>query len=199
MSDPVLAPEASFDYGEDADLERTEKLEIMDKLTKEAEEMASLEEKITNQEKALADLKADYKKLSEESIPTLMGNLKLDEIKTENGFKVEIIKTMRASIPAKDEQKKQKALEWLIEHKFENLIKEQVKIEFGKGESKFSKKFKGDLKKRKHKLRWSAAETVHPKTLSAFIDEQMQAGKQIPMDIFQAAYVKKASITLPKK
>lgn len=189
----------NFDYGEDADLDRENKNEIMDKLTTSATEQARLIVKISKQEEEIAKLKTDFKKLSEDTIPKLMEELKLDEIKTSNGFKVEIIKAMRASIPAKDEKKKGEALQWLIDHEFENLIKKQFKIEFGKRESKVAKRFERDLNKRKHKLRWSAQETVHPKTLSAFIDEQMQNGKQIPMDIFQAAYVKKAEVTLPKK
>ena len=96
-------------------------------------------------------------------------------------------------------KKKDEALKWLVKHGFEHLIKRNINVEFGRNEYKWAKKFHTDMNRRKHPLRFEDKETVHPKTLSAFVNEQMEAGKQIPKELFQAIQIKKTDITLPKK
>jgi ABC-type Fe3+-citrate transport system substrate-binding protein len=189
----------NLDYGDDVFLDGEGKDALMEKLTKFANKHVDLEEKIDAAEKTVANLKGQLKEVSESTIPGLMQELRLDEIKTSDGFKVLIIKKMRASIPAKDMVKKSKALQWLIDNGFENLIKRSIDIEFSRNESDEAKAVLKELEAGHPTLNLVSKEGVHPNTLSAFVNEQMELGKQIPKELFQAHEMKTTKIELPKK
>lgn len=188
----------NLDYGDDVFLDTEGKDALMEKLTKFANKHVELEDKIALEEVTLAGLKAQLKEVSEATIPGLMQELRLDEIKTSDGFKVLIIKKMVASLPAKDLVKKAKALKWLVDNRFEKLIKRSIEIQFSKGESEEAKDLLKELNENHPKLDLSDKEGVHHTTLSAWVNEQMEAGKQIPKDLFQAHEIKKTKIELPK-
>ena len=190
--------EKNLDYGDDVFLDTEGKDALMEKLTKFANKHVELEDKIEIEEKTLAGLKAQLKEVSEGTIPGLMLELRLDEIKTSDGFKVLIVKKMRASIPAKDMDKKAQALKWLIDNGFENLIKRSIDIEFSRHESTEAKTVMDELREGHPKLNMMSKEGVHPNTLSAFVTEQMGLGKQIPKELFQAHEMKTTKIELPK-
>lgn len=191
-------PKPNLDYGDDVFLDGEGKDALMEKLTKFANRHVELEGSIESQEKVLENLKSQLKEISESTIPGLMQELRLEEIKTSDGFKVLIVKKMVASIPAKDMVKKNKALQWLIDNKFEKLIKRSIEIQFSKGESEEAKDLLRELNDNHPKLDMTDKEGVHPKTLSAWVNEQMEAGKQIPKDLFQAHELKSTKIELPK-
>lgn len=195
-AEQVLEP--NLDYGDDVFLDGEGKDALMEKLTKFANKHVELEDQIEVAEKNVANLKGQLKEVSESTIPGLMQELRLDEIKTSDGFKVLIIKRMVASIPSKNEEKKNKALKWLIDNGFEKLIKRSIEIQFSKGESEEAKTILKELNDGHPKLNLSDKEGVHHTTLSAWVNEQMEAGKQIPKDLFQAHEIKKTKIELPK-
>jgi hypothetical protein len=124
--------------------------------------------------------------------------LGLDEVKTEDGLKVKIKSTLRASIPQEDIEKQQKAFSWLEEHRHEHLIKREIKIQFGKSEEKWANKFEADLRKRKRPLIWDRKMTVHPKTLAAFLADELEKGTEVPMETFNAFPQKYSKIERPK-
>ena len=188
----------NLDYGDDVFLDGEGKDALMTKLTKFANKQVDLEDKVDEAEKNVTKLKGQLKEISESTIPGLMQELRLDEIKTSDGFKVLIIKKMRASIPAKDMVKKAKALKWLVDNGFEKLIKRTIDIEFSREEAEEAKTLMKELEKDHPDLNMVSKEGVHPNTLSAFVNEQMELGKQIPKELFQAHEMKTTKIELPK-
>ena len=189
-------PGQNFDYGDDVFLDSEGKDALMEKLTRFANRQVELETEIIETEKNLANLKGQLKEISESTIPGLMQELRLDEIKTSDGFKVLIVKKIRASLPAKDLKKKADALQWLIDNGYENLIKRTIGIEFSRNEADEAKSVLTELREGHPKLNMVDKETVHPQTLSAFVNEQMEKGMQIPKDLFQAHEMKTTKVTL---
>lgn len=142
---------------------------------KEAEaEVARLEE-------ALKAAQARLRDIAEHQLPALMDEAEMKVCQTRDGITIKIVEKIRGSIPAATAPK---AFAWLEEHGHGNLIKREVKVEFGKGEEAWAKKFMADLAKRKRPLKVDLKRGVHPSTLASFVTEQLQEGVDIPLETF---------------
>jgi len=111
-------------------------------------------------------------------LPELMKEIGLLSITLKTGEKVEIKHVIKASIK---EENKPKAFAWLRRNGHGSLIKDEVITRFGMGEEKQAKSLLAELIKRG--LSTSEKESVHVQTLSAFVHEQMENGRKIPMDL----------------
>ena len=105
------------------------------------------------------------------------------------GQKLVINDICGASIPAKF---KEEAFEWLRQNNAEELIKHDVKMQFGKGEQKMAAKAIELLIEAGYQP--SDKETVHAGTLSAWVREQLDRGVDIPKKLFGVFEGKKAII-----
>ncbi len=142
---------------------------------KEAEaEVARCEEALKKAQERLRDI-------SEHQLPALMDEAEVKECVTKDGIKVKIVEKIRGSIPKDNADR---AFGWLEEHGHGKLVKREFKIEFGKGDEAWAKKFQQDLDKRKKKLKYEVKRGVHPSTLASFVTEQLQEGVDIPLDTF---------------
>lgn len=142
---------------------------------KEAEaEVARCEEALKKAQEKLRDI-------AEHQLPALMDEAEVKECVTKDGIKVKIVEKIRGSIPATTAEK---AFAWLEDKGFGKLIKREFKIEFGKGDEAWAKKFEADLRKRKKPLKFDIKRGVHPSTLASFVTEQLQEGVDIPLDTF---------------
>jgi hypothetical protein len=147
-------------------------------------------------EKATEVLKEANEKLSliaKVKLPALMDEAEQTEITTKDGIRVSIKESYKASI---SQENSSKALKWLEENGHENLIKREFKIEFGKDEESWAKKFEVDLSKRKRPLKHELKRTVHATTLAAFVREQVGEGEDIPLDLFGAYRMRQAKLTV---
>lgn len=136
---------------------------------------------VAKAEEALALAVADLKRISERELPDLMDKAEMQTTTTKDGIKVTIGEKIRGSIPKPNEEK---AFAWLKENGHDDLIKREFKIQFGKTEEVWAKKFLADLNKRKRPLAYELKRTVHTSTLSSFVKGQLEAGVEFPMDIF---------------
>lgn len=170
----------------------------LEKVAKLAEKQEQAEDRVRYLEAELSKAEAFLADISEKQIPELMASLGLDEVKTKDGLKVKIKSTLRASIPQEDLDKQKAAFEWLEAHGHDHLIKREIKVMFGKADTKWANKFEADLRKRKRPLVWDRKMTVHPKTLSAFISNELEKGTDIPMETFHAYSQKYSKIERAK-
>lgn len=168
----------TFDYSEFKDgpgdnlLARLSGL-ALDQKRAEAE-VARLEEELKTAQARLRDI-------AEHQLPALMDEAEMSEFTTKDGIKISVKEVIRGSIPASNASK---AFAWLEEHGHDNLIKREFKIEFGKDEEAWAKKFARDLAKRKRPLKVQLKRTVNPRTLQAFVREQLEEGVDIPLNLF---------------
>ena len=132
-------------------------------------------------ELVLKHAKERARQLREETIPSAMQELGLDEVKLSTGQTVSIKQDVYASI---SDENKPKAFAWLNEHDFGGIIKTDVIVAFGKGEQEAASALAQEM--RENDLDASVKEGVHPQTLKAFLREQIASGSSVPLELFGA-------------
>jgi len=151
---------------------------------------------IAETEEEIAKLKAQLKKkeeyvtkLSEQVLPTLFSEVGLSELKLSDGRKLKVSEYFRASIKAEN---RELAYTWLRNNGFGDLVKNQVTCSFGRNEDEKARSLISDLSEKG--LEPAQREWVEPSTLRAFVREQYEAGREIPMDLLGAYIGHKTTI-----
>lgn len=134
--------------------------------------------------RAIAESQAKITKLSETTIPELMNAVGLEEIKLKSGTKVTLKPVYSASLPVKDLQKRQEALQWLKDNDQGALIKAAISMKYGMGEEETAKMVM--LLLSDHNVDFEAKEDVHASTLKAFVKERYEKGESFPEELFGA-------------
>ena len=155
------------------------------KLKDKEDEIAALEEQLKTKK-----LEADD--ISSRVIPELLAEQGLSEIKLADGSKVSVKKEFRCTLP-KDEVKREAAYQWLRDNKLEDIIKNNVFVTFGKGEDDKAKQLlnlaaeNGYEPQQKSDVAWM--------TLTALFRERIEAGLDMPSDVFNTWIKDKTKIT----
>ena len=153
----------------------------MARLATLAREMADLEQVVIDAEKTLRQAQAALAQIQEKTIPEQMDALGIEEFTATGGLKISIGEVIRASIP---KARQEEAVLWLDDHGFGDLVKRKFVVSFQKNEEKWANKFARDLAQRKRELAVTQDKGVHAQTLSAFVREQLAAGNELPMELF---------------
>ena len=155
------------------------------KLKKIEDEIAAIEEQLKNK-------KAEGDDISSRVIPELLAEQGLSEIKLADGSKVSVKKEFRCTLP-KDEVKRELAYKWLRNEKLGDIIKNNVFVTFGKGEDDKAKQLldlaaeNGYEPQQKSDVAWM--------TLTALFRERIEAGLDMPSDVFNTWIKDKTKIT----
>jgi hypothetical protein len=151
-------------------------------------------------ELAEADLKnkkEQFRKLSEEIIPARMTELGMTSTEMSDGSKVEVVEYIQARIPVRDEEKKAKCHQWLEQNGLGDLLKNEVTMNFGRGEDQQAKQLEetirnmGYIPQVKVSVPWN--------TLEAALVKWHQDGNNVPDDLFQWHVGQRTKITRQKK
>tara|TARA_R100001594_G_scaffold150529_1_gene212163 strand:+ start:945 stop:1481 length:537 start_codon:yes stop_codon:yes gene_type:complete len=164
-----------IDLEQDAPVPKNEDLAGIAELAK-MQELA--QEVLADLENKLELAKAQLKTIQEVELPETMLALGLKSFTLSDGSKLEIKTFYRGNITKKNEAA---AHAWLKENGHDDLIKNEVKCSFGKGEDeeaaelmKVIEDFGADYENKK---------SVHPSTLKAFVREQIEEGGTLPLDL----------------
>ena len=134
--------------------------------------------------------KEDYKtKLSEEVLPSLFSEVGLSELKLSDGRKIKVSEYYRAAIKVEN---REAAYTWMRNNGFGDLVKNQVTCSFGRNEDEKASSLVSDLSEKG--LEPAQREWVEPSTLRAFVREQYEAGRELPMDLLGAYIGHKTTI-----
>lgn len=148
-----------------------------------------LERRIEDLEDELKRAQQSLAKISQDILPEALAEHGLSELKMEDGSKITVSQFIQAHI---SKEKQEEAFDWLREHDFDDLIKNVVSLEFGKGEDDHARDVMETLTNRGY---WPQnKQSVHPSTLKAFVKEQVEKGAEIPSDLFGVFIGKKAVI-----
>lgn len=128
--------------------------------------------------------------LAERTIPDLMDEIGMKVFTTTSGLKIEVRRTIRASIPALN---KQKALAWLDDNGHSGLIKRSIQVAFDREQMPEALKLKAELERAFENVK--EEKKVESSTLRAFIAEELKNGNEVPMDLFGAWEHRAAKIT----
>jgi len=142
-------------------------------------DLASEQNEYEELEKMLKDKAKNIRKLSEEIIPARMAELGLESLTLKDGSQIKVKQKVQASIPIKF---REDAFKWLRDNGHGDLIKNQVSATFGKGEDVTATEFVDKIQE----LGYTPQQKlwVEPMTLKAFVREQINGGKEIPMEKF---------------
>ena len=150
----------------------------MGKIGAVATDIAETENEIANLKEQLKK-KEDYRtKLSEEVLPSLFSEVGLSELKLSDGRKIKVSEYYRAAIKVEN---REAAYAWMRNNGFGDLVKNQVTCSFGRNEDEKASSLISDLNEKG--LEPAQREWVEPSTLRAFVREQYEAGRELPMDL----------------
>ena len=141
------------------------------------------------------DLKEEKKsllQLTDHELPAIMAEIGLGELKLTDGSELTLKPTYGATITGAH---REAAHQWLRDHGYDDIIKSTVSCKFDRGEEERARQFSqlaatGGFETEKN-------ETIHPQTLKAFVKERLQAGEEIPQDLFGIYAGQRATIKTP--
>jgi len=143
-------------------------------------------------ENELALKKEALRQVVEVSLPETMLALGLTSFSLSDGTKLQIKTFYRGSIPKAREKE---AFDWLKGNGHGDLIKNEFKCSFGKGEEERATSLSEILTT--SDIDYEQKKAVHPSTLKAFVKEQVERGKSMPLDILGVYVGQKSEIRRP--
>lgn len=155
-----------------------------------ANRQVMLEGRLDALEQQVKDAKEELRVVAEELLPEAMQMAGMSEFRLASGLKVTVRDDVYASIRA---DYAEQACEWLQQNGLGDVIKDEVKINFGRGETLLAAKFLEMAEQ--YRLAASEKAGVHPQTLKALVKEQMAKGVQFPEALFAVQPVRRAKIS----
>ena len=148
-------------------------------LVKLANEALELDDAVFELEESVKALKASSKEIKERRIPELMSELQMSKFSLADGTELAVKDFARGSLP-KDPEKFLLARAHLVELGGEALLKTEISMKFGKGETGAASEVFDALQHDGHAP--SRSENVHPATLGKFVKELMAGGEMVNTD-----------------
>ena len=165
------------------------KTENIQSLADQVEKLESLQERLELQEENIKNTKKQMDHLSGEVIPTMMSEMGLSELKLQDGSHLKVATSYKASIT---EANKEAAFNWLRDNGLGDIIKNEILVAFGRNEDNkaadYAELAKGQGFQPTQKMK------VEPMTLKALVRERIEAGKDLPTEIFSVFTENKTTI-----
>ena len=159
-------------------------------LTDKVQQLKNLEDEIRNAEEGVKKLKEQARIISELEIPSMMKEMNITKLKLSDGESVEVGKFYSASIPA---EKQDEAFTWLRNNGLGDVIKNDITVTFGRGEDNKAAEYavlaRGQGFEPIQKI------GVHAQTLKALVRERIEAGLDVPSDLFKPYEGNRTKIT----
>jgi hypothetical protein len=148
-------------------------------LADQVERLEGVSSEIEDAESRIKLLKKKRDHISGEVIPTMMSEMGLAELKLHDGSHLKVSTSYRATIT---EANKESAFNWLRENGLGDIIKNEILVSFGRNEDNkaadYAELAKGQGFQPTQKMK------VEPMTLKALVRERIEAGKEMPTEIF---------------
>lgn len=166
----------------------------LESIAKLVAKQLEIERRVAEMSEELQKQQETLKSLSESTIPNAMLALGLSEVKLASGERVTISKYYSASIPGACLHE---ALAWLRKTGHDDIIKNVVSVQFGKGGDEQAIQIANQL--RTQGLVPEQKTFVHPMTLKSFVKERIESGEELPQELFGVFIGNKTKITQVKK
>lgn len=194
MSDDIIGM-----FEEDFEKEFASNLEkadggILKTVSELARAIAAKEAQVADLDRQLKDAKKELLKLTDEDLPASMAEMGLASFTLDDGSQIDVKPTYGASILVDN---RPKAYEWLRDHGYDDIIKNNVSVSFGRGEDDRANAFKAVAEKEGYIPQQETS--IHAGTLKAFVRERIEAGDEFPMELFGAYVGQRATIKKGKK
>jgi hypothetical protein len=156
-----------------------------------AREMSESAKEVSAIEAKLKAAQAKFANIEQVRLPEAMNDIGLKELKLQTGETITVKPTYHAGITAAN---RAKAMAWLKENDFGDLIKNFVIVEFGKGAESAADELTAQLRKQFPALPVDNDESIHASTLKALVKTQYESGDPLPEDLFGVHIINKATI-----
>ena len=165
------------------------KTENIRSLADQVERLENLNQEIEKKEKDLKQRKKDLEYLSGEVIPTMMAEMGLSHLKLMDGSSVDVKPNYSANITIAN---REAAFNWLRNNGLGDIIKNEISVSFGRNEDNKAADYAVLAQERgfqpTQKLK------VEPMTLKALVRERIEAGKEMPTELFNVFVGNKTTI-----
>ena len=166
----------AFEQDQQDAMSRTENIQS---LADQVERLEGLNKRIETSEQNLKDLKKAYQHISGEVIPTMMSEMGLAELKLQDGSHLKVATSYRATLT---EANKEAAFTWLRNNGLGDIIKNEISVSFGRNEDNKAADYAALAQERGYQPTQKLK--VEPMTLKALVRERIEAGKEMPTEIF---------------
>ena len=158
-------------------------------LADQVERLENLNQEIEKKEKDLKQRKKDLEHISGEVIPTMMAEMGLSHLKLMDGSSVDVKPNYSANITIAN---REEAFNWLRNNGLGDIIKNEILVSFGRNEDNKAADYAVLAQERgfqpTQKLK------VEPMTLKALVRERIEAGKEMPTELFNVFVGNKTTI-----
>ena len=165
------------------------KTENIRSLADQVERLENLNQEIEKTEKDLKQKKKDLEHVSGEVIPTMMSEMGLSHLKLMDGSSVDVKPNYSANITLAN---REAAFNWLRNNGLGDIIKNEILVSFGRNEDNKAADYAALAQERgfqpTQKLK------VEPMTLKALVRERIEAGKELPTELFNVFVGNKTTI-----
>jgi len=165
------------------------KTENIQSLADQVERLENLNQEVKKDEEDLKQKKKNLEHISGEVIPTMMSEMGLSHLKLMDGSSVDVKPNYSATITIAN---KEAAFNWLRNNGLGDIIKNEISVSFGRNEDNKAADYAALAQERgfqpTQKLK------VEPMTLKALVRERIEAGKDMPTELFNVFVGNKTTI-----
>ena len=158
-------------------------------LADQVERLEGLQKRLELQEENIKNTKKELEHVSGEIIPTMMSEMGLSHLKLIDGSSVDVKPNYSANITIAN---REAAFKWLRDNGLGDIIKNEISVSFGRNEDNKAADYaalaEGHGYQPQQKLK------VEPMTLKALVRERIEAGKEMPTEIFNIFVGNKTTI-----
>ena len=165
------------------------KTDNIQSLADQVEKLESLQTRLELQEENIKNTKKQLEHLSGEVIPTMMSEMGLSHLKLMDGSSVDVKPHYSATITVAN---KEAAFKWPGEHGIGDIIKNEISVFFGRNGENKAADYASLAQERGYQPTQKLK--VEPMTLKALVRERIEAGKEMPTEIFNIFVGNKTTI-----
>ena len=165
------------------------KTENIQSLADQVEKLNTLDQEVEVLEKSLKQKKKSFEHLSGEVIPTMMAEMGLSQLKLMDGSLIDVKPNYSANITIAN---RDAAFNWLRTNGLGDIIKNEISVSFGRNEDNKAADYAALASERGYQPTQKLK--VEPMTLKALVRERIEAGKEMPTELFNVFVGNKTTI-----
>ena len=179
---------SSIDFEKDQQ-EVLQKTTSLQSLADQVERLEAMQQQFEIQDESLKEKKKQIEHLSGEVIPTMMSEMGLSHLKLMDGSSVDVKPNYSASITIAN---RDAAFQWLRDNNLGDIIKNEISVSFGRNEDNKAADYANLASERGYQPTQKLK--VEPMTLKALVRERIEAGKDMPTELFNVFVGNKTTI-----
>ena len=165
------------------------KTENIQSLADQVERLENLNQEVKKDEEDLKQKKKNLEYISGEVIPTMMSEMGLSHLKLMDGSSVDVKPNYSANITIAN---REAAFNWLRNNGLGDIIKNEILVSFGRNEDNKAADYAALAQERGYQPTQKLK--VEPMTLKALVRERIEAGKELPTELFNVFVGNKTTI-----